>query len=215
MIRNENEYQQTLRRLAEQEKLLKQQSDELTQSGLPKEQIKRVLDPVRCFRQQLQDEVDSYERLQRGEFDDVTNFSNLGRLLIALRISQGITQRELAERLEPSRASRGAQLELLGLGRALGLVGRALVVRVHADLSAPRWAPRRRAGARPRAAAAPGRGCCTSTRPPTAVNTWTWRCCPSSTPMVNCLVSLSAATTNRSRYLVALPPNICSCVSAR
>ncbi len=46
------------------------------------------------------EEVDRYERLKRGEFDEVRNFEGMGRLFIALRISQGMTQRELAERLE-------------------------------------------------------------------------------------------------------------------
>jgi DNA-binding XRE family transcriptional regulator len=48
---------------------------------------------------QLKEEVQSYERLKRGEFDEVRNFDGMGRLFVALRISQGMTQRELAERL--------------------------------------------------------------------------------------------------------------------
>ena len=44
------------------------------------------------------------ERLKRGEFDEVQNFSGIGRLLIALRIAKGLTQRELAERPEVSGA---------------------------------------------------------------------------------------------------------------
>mgnify|MGYP003898398865 CR=1 FL=1 len=61
--------------------------------------IKRALDPMRSFHEQLQEEIVSYERLKRGEFDEIHNFEGLGRLLVALRISQGVSQRELAERL--------------------------------------------------------------------------------------------------------------------
>ena len=60
-------------------------------------QIKRVLDPVRSFNEQIKEEVSSYERLKRGEFDELQNFSGIGRLLIALRIAKGLTQREFAE----------------------------------------------------------------------------------------------------------------------
>ncbi len=102
MIRNENEYKDAVRRLAEQEERLKQQAAELRQTTLSKDAIKRVLDPVRSFQEQVREEVASYERLKRGEFDELHNFSGIGRLLIALRIAKGLTQRELAERLEVS-----------------------------------------------------------------------------------------------------------------
>ena len=95
VIRNENEYKDAVRRLGEQEERLKQ-------TKLSKDAIKRVLDPVRSFHEQIKDEVASYERLKRGEFDELQNFSGIGRLLIALRIAKGLTQRELAERLEVS-----------------------------------------------------------------------------------------------------------------
>ena len=102
MIRNENEYKDAVRRLGEQEERLKQQAVQLKQTKLSKDAIKRVLDPVRSFHEQIKDEVASYERLKRGEFDELQNFAGIGRLLIALRIAKGLTQRELAERLEVS-----------------------------------------------------------------------------------------------------------------
>ena len=102
MIRNENEYQDAVRRLGEQEERLKQQAAQLKQTKLSKDAIKRVLDPVRSFHEQIKEEVASYERLKRGEFDELQNFAGIGRLLIALRIAKGLTQRELAERLEVS-----------------------------------------------------------------------------------------------------------------
>ncbi len=102
MIRNENEYKDTVRRLGEQEERLKQQAAQLKQTKLSKDAIKRVLNPVRSFHEQIKEEVASYERLKRGEFDELQNFAGIGRLLIALRIPKGLTQRELAERLEVS-----------------------------------------------------------------------------------------------------------------
>jgi DNA repair exonuclease SbcCD ATPase subunit len=100
MIRNEAEYQEAVERLKDEGGRLREQETQLKKLDLAKEEIKRVLDPVRSFHEQLKEEVDSYERLKRGEFDEVRNFEGMGRLFIALRISQGMTQRELAERLE-------------------------------------------------------------------------------------------------------------------
>ena len=102
MIRNENEYKDAVRRLGEQEERLKQQAAQLKQTKLSKDAIKRVLDPVRSFHEQIKEEVASYERLKRGEFDELQNFAGIGRLLIALRIAKGLTQRALAERLAVS-----------------------------------------------------------------------------------------------------------------
>ena len=102
MIRNEHEYTDAVRRLGEQEERLKQQAAELKQTMLSKDEIKRVLDPVRSFHEQIREEVASYERLKRGEFEELQNLSGVGQLLIALRIAKGLTQRELAERLDVS-----------------------------------------------------------------------------------------------------------------
>jgi hypothetical protein len=93
MIRNENEYKDAVRRLGEQEERLNQQAAELRKTDLSKSEIKRVLDPIRSFHEQLKEEVTCYERLKRGEFDELQNFAGIGRLLIALRVAKGITQR--------------------------------------------------------------------------------------------------------------------------
>lgn len=117
MIRNEAEYREAVERIAEEQKRLKEQRAKLNELDLSQEEIKRVLDPMKSFHEQLKEEVASYERLQRGEFDELQNFEGLGRLLIALRISQGISQRELAERLEvhESQVSRDERNEYHGI----------------------------------------------------------------------------------------------------
>ena len=89
MIRNENEYKDAVRRLGEQEERLKPQAEQLKQTKLSKDAIKRVLDPVRSCHEQINDEVASYERLKRGEFDELQNFAGIGRLLIAVQIARG------------------------------------------------------------------------------------------------------------------------------
>ena len=99
MIRSESEYKEAVRRLKEQDQLLNEQRQKLQEMNLGEDEIKRAMDPLRSFRQQLAEEVESYERLKRGEFDEMHNLRGIGHLLIAARIYRGLSQRELAERL--------------------------------------------------------------------------------------------------------------------
>jgi ribosome-binding protein aMBF1 (putative translation factor) len=99
MIRNENEYREAVSRLAEEKKRIKAQRAELKKMGLGASEIKRAVDPILSFHQQLEEEVRSYERLKRGEYDELSDLRGVGHLLISVRIAQGVTQRELADRL--------------------------------------------------------------------------------------------------------------------
>jgi DNA-directed RNA polymerase specialized sigma subunit len=113
MIRNEREYREAVRRLQEEQVRLQDHRERLQGSGLSEEEIKRVLDPLRSFHAQLQEEVQSYERLKRGDIAEITNLHGLGRTLIALRIAKGLSQRALAERLgvDESQVSRDERNE--------------------------------------------------------------------------------------------------------
>jgi hypothetical protein len=85
--------------------------------GLSKDEVKRALDPMRSFRGQLEEEVASYERLKRGQFDELHNFNGLGRMLVALRVYRGISQRDFAASLEvhESQVSRDERNEYNGV----------------------------------------------------------------------------------------------------
>lgn len=99
MIRSESEYKEAVRRLKQQDQLLSEQQQKLAEMNLGEEDLERAMAPLRSFRQQLMEEVESYERLKRGEFDEIRNLRGMGQLLIAARIYRGLSQRELAERL--------------------------------------------------------------------------------------------------------------------
>jgi len=99
MIRNETEYQKAVRRLDEEKERLAEHEARLKGMGLGPDKLKRALDPLRSFHLQLSEEVESYERLKRGDLGELTNLHGLGGTLVALRIALGLTQRELAERL--------------------------------------------------------------------------------------------------------------------
>lgn len=117
MIRNEQEYREAARRISDESDRLKQQEQKLVEMGLGREEVKRAMEPMMSFHQQLKEEVESYERLRRGEFEELRNFEGVGQLLVALRISQAISQRELAERLgvHESQVSRDERNEYHGV----------------------------------------------------------------------------------------------------
>jgi hypothetical protein len=64
----------------------------------------------------LREEVESRERLKRGEFEEIDNLRGLGHLPISLRIAQGVSQRELAKRpnVHESPVSRDERNEYFG-----------------------------------------------------------------------------------------------------
>lgn len=117
MIRNESEYREAVERLTAEKSRIAAQKAELEKTGLAPDEVKRVLDPIRSFHLQLQEEVESYERLKRGEFEEIRNLRGVGHLLIALRIARGMSQRQLAERLDvhESQVSRDERNEYHGI----------------------------------------------------------------------------------------------------
>ena len=140
MIRNEAEYQEASTRLAEERTRLAEHRARLKETGLKDDEIKRVIDPMESFHLQLQEEVESYERLKRGEFDDLENLRGLGHLLISVRIAQGLSQREMAKRLgvHESQVSRDERNEYFGitLERAVKVLD-ALNVKLHTKVEMP------------------------------------------------------------------------------
>jgi len=99
MIHSEKEYKEAVVRIRQEKERLARQKAELMGMGLGPGEIKRAMDPMLSFHQQLEEEVQGYERLKRGEFEEIGNLRGLGQLLVSLRIARGLTQRQLAERL--------------------------------------------------------------------------------------------------------------------
>ena len=117
MIRNEQEYQEASQRLEAERERLDKHRKQLAKSGLKKAELKRVMDPLISFHEQLREEVEHYENLKRGKFPNLQNLKGLGVLLVSLRIAQGMSQRELAAKLEvhESQVSRDERNEYHGI----------------------------------------------------------------------------------------------------
>lgn len=116
MIKTENEYLEAKKRLEEEFRTLEQHELKMKKAGLTKEQMKLALDPLVSFSLQLREEVAEYEKLKRGQFEPIENLNGLGRMLVALRISKGIMQKELAARMNvtESQVSRDERNEYHG-----------------------------------------------------------------------------------------------------
>jgi DNA-binding XRE family transcriptional regulator len=97
MIRNEKEYKEAVRRLKQDKEVIQKQKKSLESVNLPPEEINRALEPMLSFHQQLVEEVEWYERVKRKDLDTISSLDEVGRLLIALRIASGLTQKDLAK----------------------------------------------------------------------------------------------------------------------
>ena len=119
MIRTEQEYKRAVQQLSEREEHLTKQEAELRAEGLKGKELKRALDPIRSFCDSLQEEIEEYERLKRGEIGEyeLQDFNCVGKLLIRLRIASGLSQKEFADRLgvDQSQVSRDERNEYHGI----------------------------------------------------------------------------------------------------
>lgn len=130
MIRTDAEYQEAVGRLEAERDRLATHEAELRAAGLSPDEVTRMMDPLKSFHLQLVEDVAGYDRLKRGEFDDLNSLGEVGHLLIAARIARGVTQRELAKRLgvHESQVSRDERNEYYGVtldraGRILDALG--------------------------------------------------------------------------------------------
>lgn len=140
MIRNETEYQQAVARADAERTRLAAHVDAWARQGFTPEQVAKLREPLDSFHMQLVEEIQSYERLKRGQFGEFENLQGLGQVLIGLRIARGMTQRELARRMDvdETMVSRDERNEYHGITvdrakRVLDALGVRLVTRVEIE----------------------------------------------------------------------------------
>ena len=137
MIKTEQEYNEAKKRLQAEKKMIDDQQVKLKSAGLTAAQLKLAIDPLISFSLQLEEEIDEYESLMRGNFSDIINLNGIGRALIALRISKGLKQQELANKLgvQPSQISRDEANEYHGasiekIQKVLNVLGATTVTKI-------------------------------------------------------------------------------------
>ena len=99
MIRTEEEYQEALARVQDEEQAVAKERERLIAQGISPEHADIAMEPYVAFRMQFLDEIEEYEKLRRGQIDDVENLGGLGRRLVLLRLYRKMSQKELADRL--------------------------------------------------------------------------------------------------------------------
>jgi DNA-binding XRE family transcriptional regulator len=99
MIRTAREYHAAQETLAGLQRGVAAQRAEFEQMGLTTAEVERGLQPVLSLVEQVAAEMRQYESWDRGHVEPISGVDQLGRLLIALRIARGWSQRELASRL--------------------------------------------------------------------------------------------------------------------
>ncbi len=103
MIRTDKEYNELKERLSQAKNLLEIQRQQFLDAGLTDKEVVRALAPTMSFQKQQFEELAFYEHLKQGKIPPAFHsFSAIGKLLIASRIAQGLSQKQLAERLNVS-----------------------------------------------------------------------------------------------------------------
>ncbi len=117
VIRTDREYREMKKRVQASAERLDSHRDELSKTGISADALDRAMEPLVCFHLQLEEEIAHYESLIRGETQELVNLHGLGQMLVGLRIICGMTQRELAEKLEvsESQVSRDERNEYSGI----------------------------------------------------------------------------------------------------
>jgi ribosome-binding protein aMBF1 (putative translation factor) len=117
MIRTEAEYKNAQEKLDQEQDTLKRQREQLEEMDLSKEEVERALEPMISFRDQLREEMETYERMRRGDLSALHNLNSIGRWLIGARIAKGWSLSKLADKLDVSvqQVSRDEQNEYHGI----------------------------------------------------------------------------------------------------
>src|SRR5688572_17088599 len=100
MLRSEQEYRDAVRAIARMEgESIPAARARWAAEGMTPDNIDALALEMELRVAELKDQVADYERFRRGDLSMFRHVEQLGELLIAARIANGWTQRELAQRL--------------------------------------------------------------------------------------------------------------------
>ena len=99
-IHTEAGQRQTRKTLRAWEAGMKEHRRRGRKEGLPAHHIKRLLEPMECFRYDLEWQIKTYERAKKGIIHPQTSLEYIGYPLIMARIARGWSRKVLAKKLE-------------------------------------------------------------------------------------------------------------------
>ena len=116
MIRTDAEYKNAQEKLDQQQDMLQRQREQLEEMDLSAEEVERALEPMISFRDQLREEIETYEQMRRGDLSALHNLRSIGQWLIGVRIAKGWSLSRLDDELDVSvqQVSRDEQNEYDG-----------------------------------------------------------------------------------------------------
>lgn len=126
MIRNDRQYRQAQREADEARARLEEYRRILLDQGCPEEQTQMALAGMDETQAQLDGAIEWYERATSGQFPVVWEFTDVGYMLVAMRIAKGWTQRRLAEELGVSESNVARDEQRVYAGTSLERAQRVL-----------------------------------------------------------------------------------------
>jgi transcriptional regulator with XRE-family HTH domain len=117
MIRSDAEYRDAVARSRKSAERLIEYREELQCQGLSDDEVEMSAGLMVSFLDDLNEEIGLYERIKEGDLSTFRTLREVGLLLIAARLARGLSQRELADRLEvhESQVSRDEKNEYQGI----------------------------------------------------------------------------------------------------
>jgi ribosome-binding protein aMBF1 (putative translation factor) len=90
---------------------------QLEKKDLSDEEIERASEPIISFRDELWEEIETYEQMRQGDLSALHDLRSIGRWLIGARIAKGWSLSQLADELDVSvqQVSRDEQNEYEGI----------------------------------------------------------------------------------------------------
>ena len=140
MIRTDAEYRNAQEKLQQERETLQRQREQLEEMDLSEEEVERALEPMISFRDGLREEIETYERMRRGDLSVLRDLQSIGRWLIGARIAKGWSLSRLADELGVSvqQVSRDEQNEYHGItARRAQRILDALGVRFRLEVEEP------------------------------------------------------------------------------
>lgn len=104
MIRNDAEYRRLLQQVEEAKSYFHAQKAAFQEEGVAADSAEIALQATETFILSLEEEAVAYDRAKRGELEPLSDLRHIGRWLIHVRIARGLTQKQLAEKLNVSEA---------------------------------------------------------------------------------------------------------------
>jgi ribosome-binding protein aMBF1 (putative translation factor) len=137
MIRTDHELRRATALLKQATMQMTRRKGELRRRGHDAKALQRLLAVELNAAAALRHEIAQYRRIKRGNLSEFRNLDGLGQLLIAARLARGLSQRDLAKRMQCTEAqvSRDERTEYWGItvaraNRLLEALGARLTAKV-------------------------------------------------------------------------------------